>query len=115
MANKARNNNYDTSVFARNLQKYLEINELQQKEVAEAIGVSAGSFSEYVKGTVFPRIDKLHALAEYFGVRISDLLEEGNFPLKRLSDEQQELLDLYGALSKKQKAFFMTMLKAMDF
>ena len=47
-----------------------------RKEVADAIGVSYFTFTDWVKGKTYPRMDKVEKLANYFGVKISDLIEK---------------------------------------
>lgn len=46
-----------------------------RKEVADAIGVSYYTFTSWVTGKKYPRMDKVEMLAEYFGILKSDLIE----------------------------------------
>lgn len=64
----------DTNFFAKNLIALLKKNNLSQKEVAGAIGVSPQSFNSWVRGAAYPRMDKISALAEYFNIGESELL-----------------------------------------
>ena len=75
-------------VFAQNLQRYIAEAGKTQKEIAEAIGVSAPTFNEWVSGKKFPRIDKIQRLADYFGVLKSDLIEE------KMTEEKEKDNDL---------------------
>ena len=61
-------------IFAKNLNKYL--GDTPQIEVANAIGVIPATFSSWCVGKNMPRMDKVQALADYFGVKKSDLIEE---------------------------------------
>ena len=63
-------------VFAKNLMYYLDLWGKEQKEVAEYVGVSRASFNDWVKGRNYPRIDKIEKLANYFGIKKADLIEE---------------------------------------
>ena len=47
-----------------------------QKEIAEIVGVSAPTVSEWLSCKKYPRIDKIEILANYFGILKSDLIEE---------------------------------------
>ena len=47
-----------------------------RREVADAIGVSYFTFTDWVKGKNFPRMGKVARLAKYFDISISDLIEE---------------------------------------
>jgi len=68
--------NEQRAVFSKNLNRYLSISEKNQKEVADAIGVSPQTFNTWCKGIALPRMSKVQLLADYFGVQKSDLLEE---------------------------------------
>ena len=50
--------------------------EKSRKEVADAIGVSYFTFTDWVKGKTYPRMGKVAKLAQYFDIKISDLIEE---------------------------------------
>lgn len=63
-------------VFASNLNYYMNENGKSRKDVAEAIDVSYFTLTDWVKGKKFPRMDKVEKLAQYFGVKISDLIEK---------------------------------------
>lgn len=63
-------------VFAKNLNKYLSIHNLQQKEVADKIGVIPTTFNSWCTGQSMPRMGKVQALADFFGIKKSDLIEE---------------------------------------
>ena len=64
------------NIFASNLKRYMEINGKTRKDVSEAIGVSYYTFTDWVKGKKYPRMDKVEKLAAYFGILKSDLIEE---------------------------------------
>lgn len=63
-------------IFAKNLRHYLDRENKTQKEVADAIGVSPQTFNTWLQMVALPRMGKVQALANYFGVNKSDLLEE---------------------------------------
>ena len=63
------------AIFVQKLQYYVNISGKSQKEIAEDIGVSESIFSDWIKGKKFPRIEKIDALAKYFDVSKSDLIE----------------------------------------
>lgn len=69
-------NEWSKQVFANNLRKYMEASGKTQKELAELIGVTAPTFNEWINAKKFPRIDKIQKLADYFGIKKSDLIEE---------------------------------------
>lgn len=62
--------------FARNLSYYIDKHGIEQKELAEIVGVAPSTFNAWVKAKKYPRIDKIERLANYFGILKSDLIEE---------------------------------------
>lgn len=64
------------NIFANNLKRYMNSKSKSRKEVAEAIGVSYFTFTDWVNGKKYPRMDKIEKLANYFGILKSDLIEE---------------------------------------
>ena len=62
--------------FARNLSYYIDKHGIEQKELAEIVGVAPSTFNAWVKAKKHPRIDKIERLANYFGILKSDLIEE---------------------------------------
>ena len=91
-------------VFSRNLQKYMALNGKSRKEVCKALGYSYFTFSDWVNGKKMPRMDKVEQLANYFGIKKSDLIEE---PKK----EQPTGFD---GLSDKKKAFIDKVMQMSD-
>lgn len=70
------NNLGNREIFAKNLSYYVNRSNRSQLEIAEAVGVAAPTFNTWLKGKKYPRIDKIELLADYFGIRKSDLIEE---------------------------------------
>lgn len=69
-------NIYNKQVFANNLKYYIQEKGVTQKEIAEVLGMSQGSISDWMKLRTYPRMDKIQMLAEYFGIEKSDLVED---------------------------------------
>lgn len=67
---------WSKEVFAKNLIRYMDLNNINQKELAEVVGVSAPTVNEWRKAKKFPRIDKIEIMANYFGILKSDLIED---------------------------------------
>lgn len=63
-------------IFARNLNYYMSEFGKSRKDVADAIGVSYFTFTDWVKGKTYPRMNRVEQLAEYFNIKISDLVEK---------------------------------------
>ena len=63
-------------IFSKNLTILLEEHDKTQREVADAISVSPQTFNTWVKGIALPRMGKVQALADYFNIPKSALIEE---------------------------------------
>ncbi len=62
-------------ILGENLERLINKKGIDQKILAEEVGVSTASVSNWVSGLKYPRIDKIQLLADYFGVSHSDLVE----------------------------------------
>ena len=91
-------------VFSRNLQKHMALNGKSRKEVCQALGYSYFTFSDWVNGKKMPRMDKVEQLANYFGIKKSDLIEE----------TKKEQPTEYDGLSEKKKAFIDKVMQMSD-
>lgn len=83
-------------VFSQNLKKHMALSGKSRREVCEALGYSYFTFSDWVNGKKMPRMDKVEQLANYFGVKKSDLIEEQkkSAPADGLSDAKRKLIAL---------------------
>lgn len=62
-------------IFSKNLQYYMNLYNKTRIQVAKDIGVSYTTFTSWIKGTNYPRIDKIELLANYFRVNKADSIE----------------------------------------
>lgn len=101
------------NIFAENLNYYMKEYGKSRRDVSEALGVSYYTFTDWVKGKKYPRMDKVEMLATYFGILKSDLIEKRTEEHREtqkkndvLSDivlkmnEDMELLSMMETLSK---------------
>ena len=100
-------------IFSSNLIRYLAESGKTQKEVAAAVGVSTGTFCDWVKGRVYPRMDKIQKLAEYFGIRKSDLVEERDIEAESASVEDERVLDLFHKVPKEKREFVLSLIQSL--
>lgn len=63
-------------IFAKKLRKYFKQSGKTQKEIADAVGVSAPTFNDWLNSKKYPRIERIEFLADYFGVSMAELIEE---------------------------------------
>lgn len=81
-------------IFTKNLNSYIEQRGKTQLEIAKSIGVSPQTFNTWCKGIAIPRMEKVQALADYFHINKSDLIEE-----KKQDDETPAILQYYNVLN----------------
>ena len=63
-------------IFSKNLRYSMELNQKEQIDIINDLGFNKSSVSTWCNGTRLPRMDKVDALAKYFGINRSDLIEE---------------------------------------
>lgn len=63
-------------IMAENIRYFMELYGVTRLEVCNAIGVKYTTFTDWVKGNTYPRIDKIELMANYFHVSKSDLVEK---------------------------------------
>lgn len=81
-------NQYDKSIFAKNLRARLDDRQMTAVDLARHLNVSKAIVSEWLSGRKMPRMDKVSRIATLFGVQISDLIEEKGAPAPQPSRPQ---------------------------
>ena len=83
-------------IFSRNLNRILDQTGKTQREVAEAIDVPATTLNTWCTGVALPRMGKVQKLADYFGIKKSDLLEDrsdGYYLNEKTAEMAQEIFE----------------------
>ena len=82
-------------VMAKNIQFYMDKYEKTRQDMCNALGIKYTTFTDWVKGKSYPRIDKIELMANYFGISKSDLVEErlANSPSKGV------VINVYGRVA----------------
>ena len=98
------NNDAQQKIFTSNLNYYLQRTDKTQKEVAGKIGVSPQTFNTWTQGIAIPRMGKIQALADYFGINKSDLIEnrtdKSADKTPTYTEAETDLIDKYRALNE---------------
>lgn len=63
-------------IFSGNLKFYMQKFDKTRKDICDDLGFKYTTFSDWVNGKKYPRIDKIEMLANYFGIEKSDLIED---------------------------------------
>lgn len=80
--------------MAKNIQYYMNMHGKNRNEMCEALGVKYTTFTDWVKGNAYPRIDKIELMANYFGISKADLVEEHDTLSK-----SPKIMDYYNQLN----------------
>ena len=84
-------------IMAENIQFYMDKYGKTRQDMCEALGVKYTTFTDWVKGNSYPRIDKIELMANYFGISKADLVE------KRLADNKLKVhgiqIKVYGRVA----------------
>lgn len=86
-------------IFSTNLNYLLKRNCKTQKEVANAIGVIPSTFNTWCQGVALPRMGKVQALADYFGVAKSALIEKQDFTASSPKRRESVVIPVYGRVA----------------
>lgn len=81
-------NEWDIKIFTDNFDKYMKLSGKNQKEIAAAVGVSAPTVNDWLKGKKMPKMPNVQKLADCFGVKLSDLVE------KKVTKEMEKNSDI---------------------
>lgn len=77
-------------IFSQNLNYYMSLNRKTQSDIINDLGYNKSAVSTWCNGTRLPRMDKVDALAKYFGINRSDLIEEKNQHERNLLSARDE-------------------------
>lgn len=100
-------------VFANNLKKYVDGSGKDRKVIAKDLGIPYSTFTDWMNGRKYPRINNIEKLALYFNVSKSDLIEDMEKIKKdndllatiivklRMNEELLELVEQLSNLDKK--------------
>lgn len=62
--------------MAKNILYYMNLKNKSRNDMCQALGVKYTTFTDWVKGNTYPRIDKIELMANYFGISKADLVED---------------------------------------
>lgn len=110
---------WSKEVFASNLKRYMDMHGKNQKDMADIVGVSTATFSDYINAKKYPRIDKIDILADYFGILKSDLIEDKSGEIKEpamydgLSENQKKLMQFAQTVPEDKAALILKVIQSI--
>lgn len=63
-------------IFSKNLRYYLNLNNMQQKELAQILGIRPSTITNWLKQTAMSQVSTIQKIADYFRIGKSDLVDE---------------------------------------
>lgn len=75
-------------IFAKNLKYYMELNHKDRNDVCRDLDIPYTTFAEWYNAKIYPRIDKIQMLANYFDIKKSDLVEDKSKNVEIINDKQ---------------------------
>lgn len=83
------NDDEQRRVFGMNLSYYIARSGKQQKEIAKDLGFPVTTFNTWCRGKIMPKMGKVQAIADYFGIEKTDLVDKHDFDECKNSDTSE--------------------------
>ena len=89
----------EREIFSKNLRHYLSINNKTQSDLSRDLKITTSTISDWVNAKKYPRMDKVQLLADYLGIKKSDLVENKPSNLSTPHTVSFITIPLYGDIS----------------
>lgn len=63
-------------IIAKNIRRYLDLRNMQQKEFAQAIGETPAVVNTWCQAKSMPPVRKVQKIADYFGCMLTDIVDD---------------------------------------
>lgn len=93
------------NVMSKNLKRLMSEKGVTAKELSKTLHFPYTTLLSWLKADYYPRIDKIEAMADYFGVLKSDLIEEQTEERKEMQKNNDILANIIVRL-RTDEAFF---------
>lgn len=113
--------NEQKQIIAHNLSYLIELSGKDQRQISIELDVNPPTFNQWVKGKAIPSVSILKKMAAYFGVTLSQIVndtskesspDDVNEPLS-LTDDEISLIKQYRMLSDQDRAQLRQFIRAM--
>lgn len=102
-------------VIGDNIKKICEMKGIRQIDIAEFMGISQGSVSNWMKGINSIDIENLAKLCEFLGVSLNQIYGvEPITPESLLSAQEADLIHIFRSLNKNGKAMLLSTARAFS-
>lgn len=108
-------------IMAENIKRHMERKGVTNQQLCEALGFKYTTFLDWINAVTYPRIGKIEAMANYFGIKKSGLVEKQTMeeqtkkPVNddELSKSQRMLIDFAKGLTEDQAAKVLQLMKSI--
>ena len=89
-------------IMAQNITNQMILKNVTATDVCKALNIKQNTFSDWVNGKTYPRIDSIEAMANYFNIPKFMLVEDVKV-LKIHTEAEEHILDAYRNASEDTK------------
>lgn len=89
------NNLGNKEIFSKNLRYYMTIHNKTRNDICKDLDFKYTTFTDWYNGNIYPGIDKIEKIANYFMIEKSDLIECRD---KNISTENKQVFPLVGTV-----------------
>lgn len=82
-------------IFSKNLRYYMTINNKTRTDLCRDLDFKYTTFTDWYNGNIYPGIDKIEKIANYFRIEKSDLIEDSE---KRKKTSNSAIVFVYGSI-----------------
>lgn len=94
----------------KNIEMYIKTSQYNQADIAQMLGISKASVTNWIKGTNSPNIEYLDKLCDILNIQINDIFQKHeNKETENLTSDEEKLLNDYKQLNQEGKE------KALDY
>lgn len=87
-------------ILSKNLKFYLSKSGKGRSDICKDLGISYSTFTDWINGNKYPRIDSIERMANYFGIQKADLIEESREDNTARTEDEKHVLLLARHLEK---------------
>ena len=81
-----------TPLLAAKLTELRQSRGISQKELADYLGITREAYSHYERSTREPNLEAVMKLVNYYGIQVSDLINESTIPITHNSENNSATL-----------------------
>ena len=106
-------------VMSKNLKRLMKERNVTAKKLSKDLNFPYTTLLSWLKAEYYPRIDKIEAMADYFGVLKSELIESQTAEQEKpiiddgLTDGQRQLIEFARSLTEEQAALALRLLRSL--